>query len=77
MPSGVVVDASHSRTDGAPEAEVARSSRSASARLFGEADPSVHMLGLPKSHPQLGRWMVIAILAGALAAFGLITIFVR
>jgi hypothetical protein len=35
------------------------------------------MLGLPKSHPQLGRWMVIAVLAGALAAFGLVTIFVR
>ncbi|MGC1254847.1 MAG: hypothetical protein WA867_04800 [Candidatus Acidiferrales bacterium] len=45
--------------------------------MFGEADPSVHMLGLPKSHPQLGRWMVIAILAGALAAFGLIATFVH
>lgn len=77
MPSGVVVNASHSKIEGTPETEADRSSRSASAKLFGEADPSVHMLGLPKSHPQLGRWMVIAILAGALAAFGLITIFVR
>jgi hypothetical protein len=35
------------------------------------------MLGLPKSHPQLARWMVVAILAGAVAAFGLIDMFVR
>jgi hypothetical protein len=45
--------------------------------MFGDADPSVHMLGLPKSHPQLARWVVIAIFAGAVAAFGLINIFVR
>lgn len=77
MPSGVVVHASNSGMDGAPAAEVPAPSRSASAKLFGEADPSVHMLGLPKSHPQLARWVVVAVLAGAVAAFALIAIFVR
>ena len=77
MPSGVVVHASHSRTEGAPATEVPASSQSASAKLFGEADPSVHMLALPKSYPQLARWMVIAILAGSIAAFGLIAILLR
>ncbi|MGC1598036.1 MAG: hypothetical protein WA774_21980, partial [Candidatus Acidiferrales bacterium] len=69
--------ASHSRTEGAPATEVPGSSRSASAKLFGDADPSAHMLGLPKSHPQLARWVVVAILAGSVAAFGLIAILLR
>lgn len=77
MPSGVVVHASHSQTESAPATEVGRSSQSASAKLFGDADPSVHMLGLPKSHPQLVRWVVLAILAGSVAAFGLIAILLR
>jgi hypothetical protein len=77
MPGGVVVHASPSKTENAPATEAPGSSRSASAKLFGDADPSVHMLGLPKSYPQLGRWVVVAILAGAFAAFGLITMFVR
>jgi hypothetical protein len=45
--------------------------------LFDGIDPSAHMLGLPKSYPQLGRWVAVAIVAGALAAFGLIAFFVR
>jgi hypothetical protein len=35
------------------------------------------MLGLPQSHPQLGRWMVLALLAGALVAFTLVGILAR
>jgi len=32
------------------------------------------MLGEPKSYPQLGRWLVLAILVGAVAAFVLVAI---
>jgi hypothetical protein len=52
-------------------------SNPAGAKLFGGPDPSVHMLGLPKSYPQLGRWVAVAIIAGSLAAFGLIAFFVH
>lgn len=41
--------------------------------LYGP-DPSIHMLGEPKSYPQLGRWLVLAILVGAVAAFVLVAI---
>jgi hypothetical protein len=42
--------------------------------LLHGPDPSIHMLGLPKSHPRLGRWLVLAILVGAIAAFLLVTL---
>jgi hypothetical protein len=32
------------------------------------------MLGLPKSYPQLGRWLALAILVGTIAAFLLVTL---
>jgi len=32
------------------------------------------MLGLPKSYPQLGRWVALAILTGAIAAFLLVVL---
>jgi hypothetical protein len=44
-------------------------------KLFSGPDPSIHMLGLPKSHPQIGRWVAAAIVAGAIAALSLIAIF--
>jgi len=37
-------------------------------------DPSIHMLGLPKSYPQLGRWVALAILTGAIAALLLVAL---
>jgi hypothetical protein len=42
--------------------------------LLHGADPSIHMLGLPKSYPQLGRWVALAILTGAIAAFLLVVL---
>jgi hypothetical protein len=35
------------------------------------------MLGLPQSHPQLGRWVALAILTGAIVALTLIGILAR
>jgi hypothetical protein len=32
------------------------------------------MLGLPKAYPQLGRWVALAILAGAIVAFVLVSL---
>jgi hypothetical protein len=77
MPSGVIVHASDHETEAAPAPEVRSTSNSSATKLFDGTDPSVHMLGLPKSYPQLGRWVATAIVAGALAAFGLIAFFVR
>jgi len=42
--------------------------------LLHGPDPSIHMLGLPKSYPQLGRWVALAILTGAIAAFLLVVL---
>ena len=42
--------------------------------LFHGPDPSIHMLGLPKSYPQLGRWVALAILTGAITAFLLVVL---
>jgi hypothetical protein len=35
------------------------------------------MLGLPQSHPQLGRWVALAVLAGAIVAMTLVGILAR
>ncbi|HTS46523.1 MAG TPA: hypothetical protein VMH05_01185 [Bryobacteraceae bacterium] len=43
-----------------------------SASYFTQSDPSVHMLGLPKARPRLGKWGVVAVLIGALLAIGVI-----
>jgi hypothetical protein len=34
-------------------------------------DPSSYMLGLPRSHPKLGKWLVLTILTGTALALGL------
>lgn len=47
---------------------------SVAVNLLHGPDPSIHMLGLPKSHPQLGRWVAMAILAGAIAAAFLVAL---
>ena len=42
--------------------------------LLHGPDPSIHMLGLPKSYPHLGRWLAVAIVVGAVAAFFLVAL---
>ena len=44
------------------------------ADLLHGPDPSIHMLGLPKTYPHLGRWLALAIIVGAAAAFLLVAI---
>ncbi len=39
--------------------------------LYGP-DPSIHMIGEPKTYPHLKRWLLLAILGGAIAAFLLV-----
>jgi hypothetical protein len=41
---------------------------------FDTDDPSIHMLGLPKSHPKLRIWCVFAILTGAMLALGVVAL---
>ncbi len=50
------------------------SASGAGADLLHGPDPSVHMLGLPKSYPHLGRWIGLAVLIGAIAAFLLVAL---
>jgi hypothetical protein len=38
------------------------------AGVLGEINPSFYLLGLPKSHPRLGNWLVFAILTGTILA---------
>ena len=51
----------------------APSARTSNDLLHGP-DPSIHMLGLPKSYPHLGRWLAVAIVVGAVAAFFLVAL---
>jgi len=44
------------------------------ANYFQQVDPSVYMLGLPKSRRRLGKWGVVAILAGTILAVGVIVL---
>jgi hypothetical protein len=41
-------------------------------RYLHQTDPSIYMLGLPKSRPRLGNWGIVAILAGTLLALAII-----
>jgi hypothetical protein len=76
MPSEIAARARESST--APTTEVLSSAqREAGAKILHGPDPSIHLLGLPESHPQLGRWVVLAILAGAIVAFTLVGILAR
>jgi hypothetical protein len=51
-----------------------RHSRTRGAEIFKQDDPSIHMLGLPKSRPRLRMWVLLAILFGALVALALTTL---
>jgi hypothetical protein len=51
--------------------------RRSDAGVFDPADPSIYMLGVPKSRPKLGNWLVFTVLAGAalaLVLFGIETL---
>ena len=57
--------------------ELTAAQREAGAKILRGPDPSIQLLGLPKSHPQLGRWVVLAILTGVVVALTLIGIMTR
>jgi hypothetical protein len=42
--------------------------------LLDETDPSIHMLGLPKSYSRLGTWLVFAILTGTVLALAVVVL---
>ncbi|MGD0404000.1 MAG: hypothetical protein ABSB66_12485 [Candidatus Acidiferrales bacterium] len=44
------------------------------ANRFDQPDPSVHMLGIPKSRPKFRTWFVLAILTGTVLALALILV---
>jgi hypothetical protein len=78
MPSQTAERAGARPTKPAPLAEAfSAAERAAGAKILHGPDPSIHMLGLPRSHPQLGRWVALAILTGAIVAFTLIGILTR
>jgi hypothetical protein len=78
MPSQIAERAEARSTEPAPLADVlSAAERAAGAKILDGPDPSIHMLGLPQSHPQLGRWVALAILTGAIVALTLIGILAR
>jgi hypothetical protein len=42
------------------------------ASYFDQADPSAHMLGVPKSRPRFRTWLLLAILTGTVLALALV-----
>jgi hypothetical protein len=44
------------------------------ADYFNQPDVSMHMLGIPKSRPQLRTWLLLAVLTGAVLAFALVVL---
>jgi hypothetical protein len=51
---------------------VSSSPSTAGSDLLYGPDPSIHMIGEPRTYPHLKRWLVLAILGGAIAAFLLV-----
>jgi hypothetical protein len=51
-----------------------KSRRGNQVEYFDANDPSIHMLGLPKSNPKLRIWCVFAILTGAMLALGVVAL---
>lgn len=78
MPSDIAERAVARSTESRSLTEVLSSAeRAAGAKILQGPDPSVHMLGLAQSHPQLGRWVALAILAGSIVALTLVGILAR
>ena len=75
MPSQIAERVPARSTEHAPVGHVLTpAERAAGAKILRGPDPSIELLGLPKSYPQLGRWVALAIVAGAIVAFTLIGI---
>jgi hypothetical protein len=51
-----------------------RQRRSNHALFLDEADPSAYMIGLPKSRPKVGSWLVFTVVVGGALAFLLFAI---
>ena len=62
--SGIAHSDSASYTESSPSRSASRGGSS----IFPQTDPASHMLALPKTHPRLKRWMVVAIVIGGAAA---------
>lgn len=78
MPSKIAERAGARSTGPGSLTEVLSSAdRAAGEKILRGPDPSVHMLGLPQSYPQLGRWVILAFLAGAIVALTLVGILAR
>jgi hypothetical protein len=78
MPSEIVEGARGFSTEHRPATEVlSAAQRAAGAKLLHGPDLSIHLLGMPESHPQLARWVALAILTGAIVAFTLVEILAR
>jgi len=74
MPRSIADCAPERGLDAHPTNAVPSSVRPAVVDLLHGPDPSIHMLGLPKAYPQLGRWVALAILTGAIVAFLLVAL---
>jgi hypothetical protein len=51
-----------------------RASHHHHADYFDQGDPSIYMLGLPKSHYRFGRWVVLTILAATVLALSVVVL---
>jgi hypothetical protein len=78
MPSEIAERARDISAEHGPATEVlSPAQRAAGAKILDGPDPSIHLLGIPESHPQLVRWVALAILAGAIVAFAMMGILAR
>jgi hypothetical protein len=78
MPSEIAERARDISAEHRPATEVlSAAQRAAGAKILDGPDPSIHLLGIPESHPQLVRWVALAILAGAIVAFAMMGILAR
>jgi hypothetical protein len=78
MPSEIAERAREFSTEHTPATDVlSAAQRAAGAKILHGPDPSIHLLGMPESHPQLGRWVALAILTGAIVAITLVEILAR
>jgi hypothetical protein len=67
--SGIAHRDSGSYTDSSPS----KPGSNGRSPIFTQTDPAIHMLALPKTHPRLKRWMLVAIVIGGAAALLMLT----